>query len=347
LTVSLLTISVSLIIAASASPPESKGHTIPNQTETQLLETVEQAQDHIDPEELADRILQRQSDLLVVDIRPSDEYMQYHLPTAQNIAMKDLHTALMPYKNNGMVVLCSNGMTHPVQARDSLYRSGFKNVYILTDGLNGFIEKCLTPVSLRKEPIDLNTANKINDWRKFFLGNVITQASASQITSTVPPLVDAEWLDRQLLHPATKIIDLRPQPEYNTSHIPNSFALNIENLRTNIKGVGSMLQPSAMLAQHLSFLGIQPTDVVVIIYGDKPHDATLLAIALERLGHDRYTILNGGFAAWKSANKSLAGELTQASVSNSPVRIQHDSFTADYLTVLNYVQNKKGIILRC
>jgi len=41
-------------------------------------------------------------------------------------------------------------MTHPAQARDSLQRQGFNNVYLLTDGLQGFRDRCLKPVSLRR-----------------------------------------------------------------------------------------------------------------------------------------------------------------------------------------------------
>ena len=341
LTVIMLTISVALLIvgAGSAVPVIAD-----IQSESQLLQAVDQALDHIEPEELADRIMLRPPDLLVVDIRPASEYARYHLPDAQNIALKDLHTALLPYQNKGTIVLYSNGMTHPVQARDSLYRSGFQNVYILTDGLNGFIDRCLKPVSLRKEPVGLSDAAKINAWRGFFLGGVSVSSSPAQAAEPVPPLADVEWLQTQLTRSDLKIIDLRPQPEYNTSHIPGLLALNMENLRTDINGVGSMLQPAGMLAQHMSLMGILPTDTVAIVYGDKTQDAALVAMALERLGHARYTILNGGFAAWKSANKPLATDLPQVSLSNYPVGAA-DTFTVDYLKVREYVQNKKGIIL--
>jgi len=144
-------------------------------SESQLLEAVEAAQDHIEPEELADRMLRQDPGLIVVDIRPVVEYMDYHLPNTLNIQMKDLHQALIPHKNVGTIVLYSNGMTHPVQARDSLYRSGYTNAYILTDGLNGFIERCLTPVSLRDEILPTETAAKIRAWRAFFLSSATSQ----------------------------------------------------------------------------------------------------------------------------------------------------------------------------
>ena len=167
--------------------------------------------------------------------------------------MKDLYQTLLPYKNTGTIVLYSNGMTHPVQARDSLYRSGYTNAYILTDGLNGFIERCLTPVSLRDEILPEETADRIRSWRTFFLGSATRQEeySAADKPQADSFLVAAEWLERQLDRAETKVLDLRPQPEYSTGHIRNSLALNVENLRMNLQGLGSMLQPGDMLASEV------------------------------------------------------------------------------------------------
>jgi thiosulfate/3-mercaptopyruvate sulfurtransferase len=62
-------------------------------------------------------------------------------------------------------------MTHPAQARDALFRRGYRNVYILTDGLRGFIDRCLKPVSLRGEPLSSDEAATIQAWRGFFVAS--------------------------------------------------------------------------------------------------------------------------------------------------------------------------------
>ncbi len=342
--VALLTLAVALLAVTTGRPTSPPPGDTPS--ESQLLGAVEMALDHVEPEELADRMLRHEPGLIVVDIRPAAEYQGYHLPSALNIAMKDLHQALRPYKNTGTIVLYSNGMTHPVQARDSLYRSGYRNAYILTDGLNGFIDRCLKPTSLRDEMLPPEAADQVRAWRAFFLGLPTPQKKAGPADEPAPDnlLVDADWLEQQLDRADTKVLDLRPQPEYNTSHIPNSLALNVEHLRMNREGVGSMLQPGDMLARHASAMGIRPGDTVVIVYGAKTQDATLAGIALERLGHRAYKILNGGFAAWTSAGKPLVTELPQVSPSNYPAP-QPDAFTADYATVRDYMASQKGIIL--
>jgi len=349
LSVAVLTLAVVLVALGSGQPSGERptgpmGGVI--SSESRLLEAIDMAQDHIEPEELADRMLRREPGLVVVDIRPVVEYLDYHLPNALNIPMKDLHQALMPYKNVGTIVLYSNGMTHPVQARDSLYRSGYTNAYILTDGLNGFIERCLTPVSLRDEILPPETTGKIRAWRSFFLSSTAPQPEPATPDEPLPssPLVDAPWLEKQLNRPDIRILDLRSQPEYNLSHIQNSIALNVENLRTNIDGVGSMLQPADMLARHMSAMGIRPVDTVVILYGDKTQDATLVGIALERLGHTSYRIVNGGFAAWTLAQKPIVSDLPVVVTSDYPAT-GSDKFSVDYRTVLEYVQSNRGMIL--
>jgi len=74
-------------------------------------------------------------------------------------------------------VLYSNGMTHPAQARDALARMGFANAYLLTDGLQGFMQQVLKPVSLRSTPLSEAQAAKVNAWRTFFLSGPQTHAA--------------------------------------------------------------------------------------------------------------------------------------------------------------------------
>ena len=105
----------------------------------------------------------------VVDVRTPAEYAAFHIRGAINVALPDLPATLEPYKNRGVIVLYSNGMTHPAQARDVLAQLGFANAYLLTDGLQGFVERCLKPVSLRSEPLSPDDAARVRAWRAFFL----------------------------------------------------------------------------------------------------------------------------------------------------------------------------------
>lgn len=136
--------------------------------EAALMAEVDAAGDHMEPEELADRLVAGAPGLVVVDVRPAAEFNAFHIRGASNVPLAGLDEALQPHKNNGVIVIYSNGMTHPAQARDSLRRQGFGNVYILTDGLQGFRDRCLKPASLRPEPLTPEAAARVKAWRSHF-----------------------------------------------------------------------------------------------------------------------------------------------------------------------------------
>ncbi|RJR34486.1 MAG: sulfurtransferase [Deltaproteobacteria bacterium] len=319
--------------------------------EESILAQVEGGRDHFEPEELADRLMRGEPNLLVVDIRPPGEYQSFHILGAVNIPLSKMPKELAPYKNRGVIVLYSNGMTHPAQARDSLYRQGYGNVYLLTDGLKGFMERCLKPVSLRSEPLSPEVAARVRAWRAYFIQAAQVPAAAAmvappsdQLPEPLPGLVDPPWLARHLGQPWLKIIDLRSQPEYNSIHIPGSLRLDVESLRGLVNGVPSMLLPPALLAGQFSLLGIHPTDLLVFVSGGKFHDGTLAGMACERLGHRRYAILQGGMGAWLAAKQPLDARLPRVVPSRYPVSSK-DDFTVDYQRVLKAMQEKTTIIL--
>ncbi len=317
-------------------------------SEAMLLQSIETAEDHIEPEELADRLMAGEQGLIVVDVRPAVEFNAFHIKGAITVQLSELAEKLAPYKNAGLVVLYSNGMTHPAQARDSLERNGFNNVYLLTDGIVGFHERCLKPVSLRAEPLTAEAAERVNAWRAYFTGSS-TAAPAAMVqaptTTAVPILVNTDWLAANLGFVNVKLIDLRPQPEYNTSHIPGSLSLNIESFRGNIKGVPSLLLPASLLAAHFSLLGILPTDTVVLISGDKFHDATLASMAFERLEHTKVAILSGGFAKWVSEGRPIDTVLPVVAESVYPARIHRDTFTVGVNEVLTALGKPDTVII--
>jgi thiosulfate/3-mercaptopyruvate sulfurtransferase len=316
--------------------------------EKALLANVDQAGDHIESEDLADRLMAGDPDLVVVDVRPVSEFKTFHIPGAINVALPELAEALQPHRNKGTIVLYSNGMTHPAQARDSLQRMGFSNVYLLTDGLQGFRDRCLKPVSLRPEPMSPGAAARVNAWRTFFTAPAVSdRAGAAPALSnpTAPRVVDTDWLATRLEKPGLKIIDLRPQPEYNASHIPGSLSLNVESLRGNVGGVPSMLLPAAMLAAQFSLLGLNSADTVVLVAGDKFHDATLAGMAFERLGHMNFVVLDGGYGKWAQERRPADAALPPVTASRYPARTDADRFTVDYRAIASALGKPAPVII--
>lgn len=138
-------------------------------TDVAMLTRIDRGEDHIEPGTLARRLSAGDPDLVLVDVRPLDEFENFHLRGAVRIDLPDLVEALEPHRRGSDIVLYSNGMTHPAQARDVLERAGYRSVSILTDGLAGFVERCLKPVSLREDPPGEEATVEIQAWREYFL----------------------------------------------------------------------------------------------------------------------------------------------------------------------------------
>jgi 3-mercaptopyruvate sulfurtransferase SseA/uncharacterized membrane protein YedE/YeeE len=318
-------------------------------SEQGLMEVVQQGLDHIEPAELADRIMASEPGLLVVDIRTPDEFAAFSIRSSVNVSPSQIEQYLLPFRNKGTIVIYSNGMTHPAQVRDSLFRSGFENVYMLTDGLQGFIDTCLKPVSLRLGPLPDGYATRVQQWRDFFYASQSATATSPEIkddaTLRLPGLVSTQWLGANLTRKDVRLIDCRPQPLYNTSHIAGSVCLSLENFRGVVGGLSSMLMPKNVLARQFSLMGIRPQDTVVIIGDDKLQDATLISMAFARLDHKRYGILDGGFPRWVVENRPLTTGLEAIAESVYPFIVGADGFTVDAAAVLRYVKNGSAVII--
>jgi rhodanese-related sulfurtransferase/uncharacterized membrane protein YedE/YeeE len=135
----------------------------------EIPEPVETAPASTEPRQLADRLLGGDATLTVVDLRSPEEFEKFHIRSALNLPVEGLAEALLPHRNKGTIVLYSNGTIRAAEARESLIRAGFKNVSFMAGGLEGFLNFCLKPVSLRAAPVSSEEAAKIKAWRRFFL----------------------------------------------------------------------------------------------------------------------------------------------------------------------------------
>ena len=317
-------------------------------SEKEMLAAVAAAEDHMEPEELADRLFRADPALVVIDVRPPEEYGAFHIRGAVNVPLPELPDYVAQHADKAAVVLYSNGMTHPAQARDALFRMGYGNVYILTDGLTGFVARCLKPVSLRTQPVSEETAAKINTWRAYFSGEPAESVSAKalEVPEPAPGLIETTWLAENLTREGIRVIDVRAQPDYNREHIPGSLSISCESFRGSLNGVPSVLMPASILSQKLSFLGISPGDFLILIYDkDRVRDATLAGMAFERVGHQSYALLNGGFDKWMLEGKPVDTLLPSVSTTRYPAPEQADRFTVGYEQVLSHVTHKSALIL--
>lgn len=109
----------------------------------ELARAIESENDHISTDQLAEWIMLKSS-MRVIDLRDSDSFASYHVPTAEYLSMEELVEENAP--KDGMLVLYSKGGIHAAQAWMLLKAKGHSNVYTLKGGLTAWKEDILFPV---------------------------------------------------------------------------------------------------------------------------------------------------------------------------------------------------------
>jgi len=108
-----------------------------------LAQTVERDDDNVTAVELGDWIRNRRPNLRIVDLRDSAEFEDYHIPTAERIALTSLTSTR--FRNDETVVLYSGGDGRAAQGWVFLRAMGFTRVYFLKGGLYEWLDDVMNP----------------------------------------------------------------------------------------------------------------------------------------------------------------------------------------------------------
>ncbi|HEY6952481.1 MAG TPA: rhodanese-like domain-containing protein [Bacteroidota bacterium] len=150
----------------------------------ELSEIVQKEVDHVSAEELAGWIIQGKSDYRLVDLRNEKDFAEYHIPTAENLAITSLQEGSLA--RNDKIVLYSDGGIHSAQAWFLLKSNQFKGVYILSGGLDEWKDKILFPrLNDNASPTEIAAFEKAKLVSKFFGG--IPQVGGN-VASGIPKL---------------------------------------------------------------------------------------------------------------------------------------------------------------
>jgi len=123
-------------------------------------------------------------------------------------------------------------------------------------------------------------------------------------TDTLRPLVDSAWLKDALGRPDVVVLDVRTPPA--GGFIPGSVHSDYATAgwRATVNGLPGFLPEVADLERLIGGLGIGNDDhVVLVAAGQNAPDianATRVYWTFRTLGHDRVSVLDGGFAGWSA-----------------------------------------------
>ena len=122
---------------------------------------------YISADEVAERIINQDPSLFLIDVRMADYYAEYSLPGAANIPLEEiLYPEWEDYLAQELmdIVLYSNGDIYAEQAWMLANRMGYKNLYIMKGGLNCWFSTIIKPV--KPEECASSTEFDLYDFRK-------------------------------------------------------------------------------------------------------------------------------------------------------------------------------------
>ena len=103
---------------------------------------------YISTDKLANRLINQDPTVLLIDVRPQEEFKAFALPNAVNVPLSDiLNPNYEGYLNQEAfdVILYSNDNYHADQAWLICNRLGYKNLYALKGGLNTWFNTIIDP----------------------------------------------------------------------------------------------------------------------------------------------------------------------------------------------------------
>lgn len=140
-----------------------------------LLSAIAEKSRYLSVDEVTHRIIENDPTLLIIDLRPANEFKQFSLPGAINIQVDSLlnKTALYLMNQPGKdKVLCGNSDLISEKAWLITSRSSIKRMYIMKGGMNEWFstiiqEKPVNSAASSKE-LDLQSFRKAA--RQYFIG---------------------------------------------------------------------------------------------------------------------------------------------------------------------------------
>jgi thiosulfate/3-mercaptopyruvate sulfurtransferase len=148
----------------------------------------------------------------------------------------------------------------------------------------------------------------------FFAAVILIACASAAGAVDTQKLVSVDWLARNLKTPNIVVLDVGAFTHYERGHIPGAVKAFGPWQTMNDKFVGFMMPKAEDLVRMLRSYGVNNNSYIILYdEGVTAQDTAKSARALwtlHALGHDKAAILDGGFAAWKQAEKDVSTEPT-------------------------------------
>ncbi len=158
----------------------------------------------------------------------------------------------------------------------------------------------------------------------------------------LPSLIETDWLAHNLDAKNVVLIDVRTASNYGVGHLPGAVNMPYAEWNTFNDGQGyQLLLPPADFSKKIRALGVSSSSMVIIYdHGNTTSDATkgtYALWALEAMGHDNVSYLNGGFTKWTFEGRIIDNKKPVVQPGNFTARVNSDKIAtlADVKSLLN------------
>lgn len=156
---------------------------------------------------------------------------------------------------------------------------------------------------------------------------------------SLPLVVEPAELEQHLHDAGILIIDLCRPEVYVRGHIPGAAHLEYAQIVAACPPVMGLLPDGAQLSRALSGIGLTPERHVVAYDDEGGGKACRLLWTLDVIGHQHFSLLNGGLRAWVAENRPLSSGQGAPKTSHYQVGRLNESAKADKDYILAHLQD--------
>ena len=167
------------------------------------------------------------------------------------------------------------------------------------------------------------------------------------------PLIEINWLKKNLNNPEIKIIDgtwhmpgsgINGFDIFKEKHIPNAIFIDLDEVSDINSDLPHMMPDENYFSEKISSLGISNNDHLIIydMYG--MFSAARIWFMFKAFGHNNISLLNGGFPAWLDSGGEVSNKINNLKTTIYKGKL-NKLLIADYQQVLENLTNQKYLVL--
>lgn len=164
------------------------------------------------------------------------------------------------------------------------------------------------------------------------------------MSTAVPVILQAAELQRLLGHADVVVVDLSGEATYERQHIPGAINIDATLLGSSRPPVMGLLPAEDVFSRLLSDAGISPASHVVAYDSENGLKASRFLWTLDVIGHERFSLLDGGLAAWLDAGFAVDNKTPEITVTDYPAHYGNDR-TTDKTYIKQHLDDEGTVVL--